>query len=127
MKATVHELGLAGAALSLLVAAAVLPLDAPPLSWMACPLKAATGLPCLFCGCTHAFHHAVRGEMAAAFGASPLGALLAIGSALLVIWTALRLLGMPAPRLPQVAAPRRLRLLVALGLAANWAWLAARP
>src|SRR5436309_1852186 len=53
---SVHALGLAGTALGLLCAAALLPLDAPPLSLLVCPIRAATGIPCLACGCTHAFH-----------------------------------------------------------------------
>src|SRR5438128_533612 len=91
---SVHALGLAAAAGTLLAAAAVLPLDAPPLSLFACPLKAATGWPCLFCGCTHAFAHAVRGELFAAFGHSPLGALLALVCMGHVLVTLLRLCGL---------------------------------
>jgi hypothetical protein len=122
----VHALGLAAAALGLLAAAAALPLDAPPLSLFACPVKAATGLPCLTCGCTHAFHHFVRGEFAQAFLASPLGLLLAAACAAHVAITALRLLGLEwSPAAPRVS-PRLARWAVGVALAANWAFLALR-
>jgi hypothetical protein len=122
---SVHAVGLAAAALALLVAAAALPLDAPPLSWLSCPLRAATGWPCLFCGCTHAFAHAVRGEMAAAFASSPLGALLALGCAAHVAITALRLCGARI-ELPEPRWGRAPRMIAVALLAANWAFLAAR-
>jgi len=122
---SVHAIGLAAVAGALLVAAAVLPLDAAPLSFFVCPVKAATGWPCLFCGCTHAFAHAVRGEWAAAIGASPLGAALALFCAAHLVITALRLCGMrielPEPRIGRTARIAALAL-----LAANWAFVAAR-
>ncbi|MFL5397769.1 MAG: DUF2752 domain-containing protein, partial [Myxococcales bacterium] len=65
--------------LAALSAAGVLPLDAPPLSLLACPFRAITGLPCLGCGCVHAFAAVARLEFGAAFLANPLGALVAIG------------------------------------------------
>jgi hypothetical protein len=121
---SVHALGLAGAAGALLAAAAVLPLDAPPLSLFLCPFRAATGLPCPSCGCTHAFHFAVRGQIADAFLSSPLGALLALACAVHVVWTILRLCGFSwAPRLEPT---RALRLSAGLALLANWAFIALR-
>jgi len=39
-----------------------------------CPFKAATGLPCVGCGGTHAFARAARGHLVAALGLNPLGA-----------------------------------------------------
>jgi hypothetical protein len=121
---SVHALGLAAAGASLLAAAAVLPLDAPPLSLFACPWRAATGLPCLACGCTHAFHFAVRGEMREALLASPLGALLAVACAAHALWTLLRLCGLPWA--PHFEVTRRVRWAAAVALAANWAFLAVR-
>ena len=45
-----------------------------------CPLRALAGIPCATCGMTHAFVHLAHGEVAAAFAASPLGALLALSA-----------------------------------------------
>jgi len=59
---SVHALALAGVAVLLLAAAAALPLDTAPLALLACPFRAATGLPCPGCGATRAFHFAVRGR-----------------------------------------------------------------
>lgn len=42
-----------------------------------CAFKAALGIPCPTCGMTHAFVHLAHGQVAAAFAASPAGALLA--------------------------------------------------
>jgi hypothetical protein len=119
---SVHAIGLAAASVALLAAAALLPLDAPPLSLFACPLRAATGFPCLSCGCTHAFHFAVRGQLAAAFLASPLGLALALACALHAVWTSLRLLGLPWA--PRAAIGRRWRWAACAALAANWAFVA---
>jgi hypothetical protein len=120
---SVHALGLAATAMAFLCAAVVLPLDAPPLSLFPCAFRAATGLPCLTCGCAHAFHFAVRGELGAALSASPLGTALALLCAAHVGWTLLRLAGLPfAPRLSQSA----LRWTAACALAANWLFLVSR-
>ena len=113
---SVHALGLAAAAAALLAGAWLL----PPGLWT-CPIRAATGWPCLTCGCTRAFRFAVRGDFPAALAASPLGTLLACACAVHVLWTALRLFGLPwAPRL--VATPR-LRLTLAAALLGNWLFL----
>ncbi len=119
-----HALGLLAAAAALLAAAAVLPLDAPPLSLLFCPFRAATGLPCLACGCTHAFHFFVRGQFAAAILASPLGTLLALACAAHVVWTLLRLCGLPWA--PLLQPTRTVRWSAGILLAANWAFLALR-
>ena len=121
---SVHALGLAAAGGALLAAAAVLPLDAPPLSLLVCPFRAATGLPCLACGCTHAFHFFVRGELAAAILASPLGTLLALACAIHLLWTLLRLAGLRYAL--HVSVTRRGRWAAAVALAANWVFLAVR-
>ena len=118
---SLHALALAGIAASLLAAALVLPLDAPPLSLFTCPFRALTGLPCLGCGMTHAFHFAVRGQLARAAAHSPLGLALALTCAAHVAWTALRLCGLPyAPRL---AGGRLVRWAAAVALVANWVFL----
>jgi hypothetical protein len=115
---SVHALGLAAVSCALLAAAVVLPLGI-----FECPFRAATGLPCLTCGCTRAFHYAVRGDFLSALRSSPLGLLLACACFAHAVWTALRLAGVPyAPRLPQPT--RGLRLTAALALALNWAYLA---
>ena len=120
---TVHALGLAAAGAALLCAAAVLPLDAPPLSLFACPFRAATGWPCLTCGCTHAFAALVRLKPIAALEANPLGAALAMSCAVHAAWTALRLCGLRIAPASFSATPR-LRAAAAAVLLANWAFVA---
>lgn len=121
---SVHALALAAAAALLLLAAAALPPDSPLLAAFACPLRTATGWPCLGCGFTHAFQFAVRGELAAALRSSPLGTALAFAAFAHAAWTALRLAGLPwAPRLVLTA---RRRWAFALCLLANWAFVALR-
>lgn len=118
-----HALGLGAVAAALLGGAAVLPLDAAPLSLLVCPLRAATGIPCFSCGCTHAFHFVVRGQLLAAVDASPLGTLLALLCAAHVVWTLLRFAGLPwAPLIP----PRAARWAAAFAVAANWLFMVAR-
>ena len=121
---SIHALALAGVAMVLLAAARALPLDGPPLSLLACPFRAATGFPCLGCGCTRAFHFAVRGQLAAAFSQSPLGALLALTCAGHILWTLLRMAGVPYA--PALEPTRRVRWLAAFALAGNWLYLALR-
>ena len=120
-----HALGLAASCAAVLSAAALLPLDAPPLSLLACPLRAATGWPCLTCGCTHAFAAFVRFDFLAAVQASPLGAALAAACAVHVAWTVLRMCGFRWAPASMTATPR-IRA-AALGLmAANWLFLVLR-
>jgi hypothetical protein len=121
---SVHALGLAAVSLALIAAAALLPLDAPPLSLFACPLRAATGVPCLSCGCAHAFHFVVRGHLGAALASSPAGALLAVACAVHLGWTSLRLCGFPW--VVRFEMTPRLRWAAAAALAANWAFVALR-
>ncbi len=121
---SVHALGLAAAAGALLAGAVALPLDAPPLSLFPCPFRAATGVPCPSCGCSHAFHFFVRGQIADALLASPLGALLALACALHVAWTLLRLCGFSWTL--DVEPTRALRYSAAAALLANWAFVALR-
>jgi uncharacterized protein DUF2752 len=120
----VHALAFAGVAMLLLAVAAALPLDAPPLSLLFCPFRSATGFPCLGCGCTRAFHFAVRGQFAAALSWSPLGTLLALASAAHLLWTALRLAGLPYA--PAIEPTRRVHWGAAAALAANWIFVALR-
>lgn len=91
-----------------------------------CPLKAWAGLPCASCGMTHAFVALAHGEVAAAFAASPLGAVLAGGAWLYAVLDLLRAaLGAPWPD----PGERTWRLLAGAAVASvvlNWAWLLAR-
>lgn len=47
-----------------------------------CSLKARTGIPCPSCGMTTAFAHAARGQWLASFTVQPLGAVLAVVTAM---------------------------------------------
>jgi hypothetical protein len=90
--------GIALAALSLLIVAAVLKpaggglgtheqLGLPQCGWIA-----AANMPCPTCGMTTAFSHAADGNLLASFRAQPMGALLALGTAIAVVaagWSAL--------------------------------------
>jgi len=122
-----HALVISALHLGALSAVRVLPLDAPPLSLLACPFRAITGLPCLGCGCLHAFAAVAHLDFGAAFLANPLGALAAIGGICFAIGTALRLAGLalPLPRFPRGRAPLA-RIAVLLAVAANWSFVALR-
>ncbi len=118
-----HPEVFAGIAALSFVVARVLPVLAGP--WT-CPVKAWTGLPCASCGMTHAFVALARGEVSAAFAASPLGALLA---AVAWLYAALDLAraaaGAPWPELEE----RTWRWMAVAAVAAvvvNWAWLVVR-
>jgi len=122
-----HAIAISALHLSLLAIAGILPLDAPPLSLLACPFRAATGLPCLGCGCLHAFAAIAHLDLRAAFLANPLGSLAAIGGAGFAFATALRVfgvrLGMPRPA---PLSPRTVRVAIALAVVANWCFVASR-
>ncbi len=126
---SVHALGIAAASAPVLAAAAMLPLDAPPLSLFACPVRAATSLPCLSCGATHAFHFVLHGQPLEALAANPLAALVALGLIAHFALTLLRLCGLPFAPAPVCLSPRAARLLRAgalAALAANWLFVLAR-
>lgn len=62
-------------------------LGLPPCGWIM-----AADMPCPSCGMTTAFSHAADGNLLGSFRAQPMGALLALGTAVIVIaagWTAL--------------------------------------
>jgi len=88
-----------------------------------CPMKGVFGIPCMTCGMTHAFVHLAHAELAAAFGASPFGALLAAGAWLYAtIDLARAAFDLPFPYLDL----KLQRAVAAAGLSAlalNWAWL----
>ncbi len=118
----IPEAFVAVAALSLLVARFLPVLDLA----LECPFRAATGLPCASCGMTHAFVALARGDAAGAWGASPLGALLAGGAWLYALADGIRVVaGLPWPRLG--TGTWRALAAGAVGAAAlNWAWMLLR-
>jgi hypothetical protein len=91
----------------------VLPWRPPTL----CLLRGLTGVPCPFCGGTTAMVQLGRGDLAAAFAASPL---VVLGAPLWVLWPRLR------PGLAARLAPRSLRRAglsaLAVALLASQAW-----
>jgi hypothetical protein len=106
-------------ALSFLVARFVPVLDAP----FVCPMKGIFSIPCATCGMTHAFVRLAHGDLAAAFHASPFGALLAGGAWLYAAADGVRAaLDLPFPYL-ELRLQRALVAIAAGGLALNWAWL----
>jgi hypothetical protein len=110
------------AALSFLVARLV-----PVLAFHSeCPFRALTGLPCASCGMTHAFVALARGDLAGAWSASPLGALLAGGAWLYAVLDLLRVTaGLPWPRLSEKAW-RAMAVGVVGAAAINWGWMLLR-
>lgn len=118
-----HPEVFASIALASFLVARFLPVLSIPYS---CPLKGMAGIPCATCGMTRAFVHLAHGDVALAFAASPLGALLAGAAWLYAAADLLRVaLGAPFP----VPSARALRAATAAGvvaLLANWAWLLAR-
>ena len=110
------------AALSFLVARFVPVLGIP----YTCPLKGIAGIPCATCGMTHAFVHLAHGDVALAFAASPLGAVLAGTAWLFAAADAARVaLRAPLP-VPSAPAVRAAAATGIVALLANWAWLLAR-
>jgi hypothetical protein len=88
-----------------------------------CPVRALTGIPCASCGMTHAFVALAHGEVSAAFGASPYGAVLALAAWLLAAADVVRLVvGAPLPAISARAA-RAAAGVAVLGLLVNWAYL----
>jgi hypothetical protein len=108
-----------------LAAAALLQLDSPALSLFACPIRAATAVPCPGCGGTHAFLLLAHGDAAGAFFASPLWASVALGLWLHAGLTLLRLLGLRRALVFSLPAEqsRMARWLAGGLLLANWAFV----
>jgi len=88
-----------------------------------CPMKGILGIPCMTCGMTHAFVRLAHGDVVAALGASPLGALLAAAAWLYAALDLARAAtDLPFPNL-DLKLQRALVAVVACALALNWAWL----
>src|SRR3954452_646196 len=80
----------------------------------ACPLRAATGIPCPFCGMTRAVVAAVHGDIAASLRYNPAGILLVVITLALVMgWRLQRV------RVPQWVIPVGLALLWTYNLTLN--------
>lgn len=81
------------------------------------------GIPCVTCGMTTSFAHAVRGQWLAAILAQPAGFLLALACALCVVtgcWSGL--LGQPVHRLFRPLARGRTAVVAGALLLAAWGW-----
>jgi hypothetical protein len=102
----------AASAAALAVALVWMPLHPP----VVCLLRAATGIPCPFCGGTTAMAELGRGRPLAALSASPLATL---GAPLWVLWPALE---GHARRWSARAGRRRVLWLAGSVLVAAWAW-----
>jgi hypothetical protein len=88
-----------------------------------CPMKGILGIPCLTCGMTHAFVGLAHGDVAAAVGASPFGAVLAAGAWLYAALDLSRAaLNLKFPFL-DLKLQRAVVAVGATALAINWAWL----
>jgi Protein of unknown function (DUF2752) len=99
------ELRTAGAVM--LGAGALLPI-LPGHPGIACPLRAATGIPCPLCGMTTSVEETVRLDLQEAVAANPAG-VVAVGVAVLLLVLRPRRLQLPWPTAP-------------VALLAMWAW-----
>ena len=86
-----------------------------------CVFHAVTGIPCPACGSTRAVIALAHGDIGRALALNPLATTaIVVGGAACVLapfWVALR-----GP-VPIVAPSLRLRVLLVVAIAANWAWL----
>lgn len=97
---------------------------AAPLAWTlpACPLKAASGIPCLTCGTTRSALALARFDPLAAVGFNPLAAAGWLALVVGGLWAGAVALRGGSIELPRVL-PLRGRIAVVLALLANWLYL----
>jgi hypothetical protein len=99
--------------------------EAPGELFHPCLMQRVAGLPCPTCGTTRALVALAHGQTPAALAASPLATLTVLG---LGLWALAALVLTAAPRLRRrvEASPgegRRLLVVAAILLVANWLWL----
>lgn len=95
--------------------------------WWGCPLRRATGIPCMGCGLTRAFDWEAHGHLARAFALTPLGALVPLMCAAVALYGLLALLfQVPIPQVKLDAGAGKALRLGLLGAAlANWGYMIA--
>jgi Protein of unknown function (DUF2752) len=92
-------------------------------SWLPCPLRTLTGIPCPLCGLTTAATGLVSGDLAAALAANPFVLLLAGFTLVMAVLMAARALGWAAGAAQWPASRRRQGYwLVAAVAGASWAF-----
>lgn len=95
--------------------------------WWGCPLRRATGVPCMGCGLTRAFDWEAHGQLLRAFRLTPLGALAPLVCAAVAVYGLLvALFRAPIPEVTaDVQAGRAARVLLVVAVLANWAYMIA--
>jgi Protein of unknown function (DUF2752) len=89
----------------------------------ACPLHAATGLPCPGCGTTRAIEALLAGEWSAALALNPLACAALAGVVLFDLYAGIVLLGRLPRWRPRSPLPAPVRGGVIAAVALNWFWL----
>ena len=91
-----------------------------------CPFRTRTGLPCPFCGGTHAMQAFVRGHWALAWQYNPLAVAIGLAAAGYIAYAAVAVVANRRWR-PHLERPRRwtagLTLAATTAGIANWIWL----
>lgn len=103
-------------------AAAVFPFHQLPTM---CAFKRVTGHPCLACGMTRSWVHAIHGRIEAALWQNPLGSVLFGAAVLAILYQAARRIG-GAPALRLRTSPAEawgIRGFIVAGILLNWAYV----